>query len=102
MPSCSLNAHAQKVLVRREQSRINQATLVKGVGMEQTGAVGPTRVPFLGGQRASLEGACISFDARSEGRFRPKKRKESFGRAQLSRPSSLLRMTKKEDMREVL
>ncbi len=37
--------------------------------MEQTGEVGPTRVPFMEGERASLEGACISFDARSEERL---------------------------------
>jgi len=46
--SCSRNAHAQKVLVRRAQSRINQATLEKQVVMDRTGAVRPTRVPFLG------------------------------------------------------
>ena len=48
---CSRNAHDQNVLVRRAQGEINQP-------------------PSLKRERASLEGACISFDARSEGAHR--------------------------------
>ena len=44
---CSRNAHDQNVLVRRAQGEINQP-------------------PSLKRERASLEGAWISFDARSE------------------------------------
>ena len=44
---CSRNAHDQNVLVRRAQGEINQP-------------------PSLKRKRASLEGAYISFDARSE------------------------------------
>ncbi len=45
---CSRNARPEKALVGRAQWKINQA-------------------PSLERERASLEGACISFDARSTG-----------------------------------
>ena len=45
---CSRNARPPKALVGRAQWKINQP-------------------PSLKRERASLEGACISFDARSEG-----------------------------------
>ncbi len=49
---CSRNARPQKALVGRAQWKINQP-------------------PFLERERASSEGACISFDARSKGHPRP-------------------------------
>ncbi len=49
---CSRNARPQKALVGRAQWKINQA-------------------PSLERERASLEGAYISFDARSKGQPRP-------------------------------
>ena len=49
---CSRNARPPKALVGRAQWKINQP-------------------PSLERERASLEGACISFDARSKGQPRP-------------------------------
>ncbi len=49
---CSRNARPQKALVGRAQWKINQP-------------------PSLERERASLEGGCISFDARSKGQPRP-------------------------------
>jgi hypothetical protein len=46
--SCSRNAHDKNVLVRRAQSRINQATLEKQVGMEQMRSVGGLTGPSQG------------------------------------------------------
>ncbi len=45
---CSRNAHDKNVLVGRAQWKLNQP-------------------PSLERERASVEGACISFDARSQG-----------------------------------
>ncbi len=46
--SCSRNAHDKNVLVRRAQSRINQATLENGMGnWEDTRAVGDRSAPSL-------------------------------------------------------
>jgi hypothetical protein len=49
---CSRNARPGKALVGRAQWKINQP-------------------PSLERERASLEGACLSFDARSKGQPRP-------------------------------
>ena len=59
---CSRNARPQKALVERAQWKINQP-------------------PSLERERASLEGACLSLDARSEGqpRLLPLKKGKRIG-----------------------
>ncbi len=70
--SCSRNAHDRNVLVRRAQSRINQATLENEMGNWDNARSGRSVSPHpWERERARLEGACISFDARSQEQPRP-------------------------------
>ncbi len=62
---CSRNARPQKALVGRAQWKINQP-------------------PSLKREKACLEGACISLDARSKGQPRPLPLSEVLGVGKLS------------------
>ena len=70
-PSPWLMARPGKSIAKQSEGRAGEKYLPVGGRVRKLRAVEDQSAPILREKRASLEGACMSFDARSKGQPRP-------------------------------